>query len=103
MRCISQLRRSAEVIIVGAHSAQEQGTRDTMSRQRLGTLIGLGCAIVALLLLASSLSRLTFRPGRFYDLTALVPLIGGPGAALSLDIASAAFWQRIAAFVLLVL
>jgi hypothetical protein len=74
-----------------------------MSRQRLGTLIGLGGAIVALLLLASSLSRLTFRPGRFYDLSALIPLTGGPGAAVSLDIASAAFWQRIAAFVLLVL
>jgi hypothetical protein len=66
-------------------------------------LIGLGCAIVALLLLASSLSGLTFRPGRFYDLIARISLTGGPGVAPPFDPASAAFWQRIAAFVSLVL
>ena len=74
-----------------------------MSRQRLWMLIGLGCAIVALLLLASSLSELTFRPGHVYDLTALVRLLGGPGVALSLDPASLAFWQRIISIVFVAL
>jgi hypothetical protein len=74
-----------------------------MSRQRLGTLIGLGCAILALLLLASSLSGLTFRSGQFYDLNARLPQIGAAGAAPVFDLASLAFWQRIASFVFLAL
>jgi hypothetical protein len=74
-----------------------------MSRQRLWTLIWLGCAVVALLLLASSLSRLTFRPGHFYDLSALLPAMGGAGAVLPRDPASLAFWQTLLAGVSLVL
>jgi hypothetical protein len=74
-----------------------------MSRQRLWTLLGLGCAIVALLLLASSLSKLTFRPGQFYDLSGRIPLIDGSGVARPFDLASLAFWRRIASFVSLVL
>ena len=74
-----------------------------MLRQRLGTLIGLGCAIVALLLLASGLSKLTFRPGQVYDLTSLIPLLDASGAGLSIDIASLAFWRRIVSIIFLVL
>src|SRR5262245_60360906 len=74
-----------------------------MQRQRLWTLIGLGCALAALLLLASGLARLTFRPGHFYDLSALLPTMGGPGAALPRDPASLAFWQTLMSSITLVL
>jgi hypothetical protein len=42
-----------------------------MPCQRIWTLVGLGGAIVALLLLASGLTGLTFRRGHMYDLGAL--------------------------------
>jgi hypothetical protein len=74
-----------------------------MPRQRLWTVIGLGCAIVALLLLAASLSELKFQPGHFYDLTSRLPLMGGPGAALPLDPASLDFWQMVMSIVSLAL
>jgi hypothetical protein len=66
-----------------------------MPRQRLWTLIGLGCTVVALLLLASSLSKLTFRPGHFYDLIARTPAMGGAGQAPPVDLASLTFWQTL--------
>jgi hypothetical protein len=36
-------------------------------RQRIWTLVGLGSAIVMLMLLASGLTGITFRPGHMYD------------------------------------
>jgi hypothetical protein len=74
-----------------------------MPRQRLWTLLGLGCAVAALLLLASSLSTLTFRPGHFYDLSALRPQMGRAGAALPRDPSSLDFWQALISSVSLVL
>jgi hypothetical protein len=77
--------------------------KEVMSRQRLWTLIGLCCAVVALLLLASSLSELRFRPGRFYDLSALLPAMDGTGVALSRDPGALGFWQTLLSRVSLVL
>jgi hypothetical protein len=52
-----------------------------MQRQTIWTLAFLGGAILALMLLASNISGLQFRPGRFYAIT-IQPLLGGPGGAL---------------------
>ena len=74
-----------------------------MPRQRVWTLIGLSGAVVALLLLASGLSGLTFQPGHFYDLNMSMPALGGAGAGLPRDPASLAFWQTLISSVSLVL
>jgi Domain of unknown function (DUF4129) len=74
-----------------------------MSRQRLWRIIGLGCAIVALLLLASGLSGLTFRAGHFFDLIARLLVPGGAGPAPRVDVASLSFWRALVSSVALVL
>src|SRR5262245_13448523 len=74
-----------------------------MPRQRVWALIGLSGAVVALLLLASSLSELRFQPGHFYDLNLSMPTIGGADAGLPRDPASLAFWQTLISSVSVVL
>jgi len=49
-----------------------------MIRQQVWTLIGLSGAIVAVLLLASGLAEVTFRPGHMYDLGGLPLAAGAP-------------------------
>jgi hypothetical protein len=66
-----------------------------MLRHRLQLLALLACAILALLLLASGLSTLTFRPGRLYDIRGLLALAFGGGAALSFEPTSLSFWQSL--------
>jgi hypothetical protein len=74
-----------------------------MPRHRLQLLALFACAIAALLLLASGLSTLTFRPGRLYDLRGLLALSFGSGAALTVDPTSAAFWQSLLGLIWLAL
>jgi Domain of unknown function (DUF4129) len=74
-----------------------------MRRQSTWTFILLGSAILALMLLASNISRLTFQPGHFYTVSGpRLPTIG-PGMALSVDPATIGFWQTVLAFIFMVL
>ena len=50
-----------------------------MTRQRAWALLWLGSAVVALLVLASGLATLRFRPGHLYDLGAPPAATGAPG------------------------
>ena len=70
-----------------------------MPRQRIWTLLLLGGAIGALMLLASGLSTLTFAPGHVYDFRGWLALSSGAGAAPSIDPSSIAFWQAVLAIV----
>jgi hypothetical protein len=54
-----------------------------MPRERTRTLIWLGSAILALVLLASGLAGVTFRPGHLYDFGALPLPSGAPAQALA--------------------
>ncbi|HEY3229454.1 MAG TPA: hypothetical protein VGJ87_09545 [Roseiflexaceae bacterium] len=56
-----------------------------MPRQRIWTLVGLGSAIVVLLL-ASGLTGLTFRPGHMYNFGALPLPTGTPTPAPPVDL-----------------
>jgi Domain of unknown function (DUF4129) len=76
---------------------------EVMPRQRIWTLIFVGFAIAALMLLASSLSGLTFRPGQFYDFNARMPPMDARAGALPIDPASLAFWQMLVSIVSLAL
>ncbi len=74
-----------------------------MRRQSTWTLALLGGAILALLLLASSISGLRFQPGHFYAISGpRLPTIE-PGTALSLDPTTISFWQTLLAFISLAL
>jgi hypothetical protein len=56
-----------------------------MPRQRIWMLVGLGSAIVTLMVLASGLAGLTFRPGHMYDFGALRLPTGVPTPAPAAD------------------
>jgi hypothetical protein len=74
-----------------------------MRRQSTWTLALLGSTILALLLLASSISSLNFQPGHFYAISGpRLPSVG-PGTALPLDPTAIGFWQMILAGISLVL
>ena len=63
----------------------------------------LGSAILALMLLASNISNLTFQPGHFYTVSGpRLPAIQ-PGAQLPVDPSTIGFWQTILAFISMVL
>jgi hypothetical protein len=57
-----------------------------MPRHRIWMLVGLGSAIVTLMLLASGLAGLTFRPGHMYDFGALRPPTGAPTPTPAADL-----------------
>jgi uncharacterized protein DUF4129 len=74
-----------------------------MRRQSTWTLTLLGGAILALLLLASSISGLSFQSGHFYAISGpRLPAIE-PGTSLPLDPTTIGFWQTILAGISLVL
>ncbi len=70
-----------------------------MRRQTIWTAAFLGGAISALMLLASNVSGLQFRPGRFYAIN-IQPLFGGPGGALPTP-PPGTFLQRLLALIAL--
>src|SRR5262245_23855386 len=74
-----------------------------MRRQSTWTFALLGGAILALLLLASSISGLSFQPGHFYAISSPQMPAVEPGTALPLDPATLGFWQMILAGIAIVL
>lgn len=74
-----------------------------MRRQSIWTLALLGSTILALLLLASSISSLDFQAGHFYAISGpRLPALEA-GTALPLDPTTIGFWQMVLAFIATVL
>jgi Domain of unknown function (DUF4129) len=87
----------------GSKAVADWESERMMRRQSTWTLALLGGAILALLLLASSISGLSFQPGHFYAINGPQLPALEPGTALPIDPSTIGFWQTVLAGISLVL